>query len=971
MKCPQCQHENPADTSFCGRCGASLFPGPHDIPSSTRTLRIPLRELSIGSTFAGRYQVLEHLGKGGMGRVYKVLDLEINEVVALKVLGPELSEDEEFIKRFHNELKLARRISHKNVCGLYHLSRDESGTYYITMEFVPGEDLKSLIERVGQLSIRKAVAIAEQVCAGLGEAHGLGIIHRDLKPQNIMIDHQGNVRIMDFGIARSLSAKGVTKTPMLIGTPEYMAPEMVDGKEADARTDIYALGVILFEMLTGGLPFEADKPLAVAMKHRVQAPEPPRLINPQVPESLNRVVLRCLEKTREKRFQKVEDLLAELTRIEKGLQPTKVTKIRERKTQKIAPVLRAGFSRFGVPLAAVIIVAALWFLGKKLVRPGPAYDNYVSVEFSAQGSSNTQRNQVEFLLLRSLTASTRWNIFIHEDVLTYKKQTDSKEKPFRPPMLAISADLYPKVTGFDINVTMKLRNRTYRKIFNCKGQFDFLTERLNELQAFLASQSGGIIGPIEGNRRPSEIVTASLDALDSYLRGEEAWNKVDTDTAFFEFRAALENDQNFSLAHIRLGEVLAFRFDQGGARAHLEQALAQKERLIEVDRLRLQALLARLDSKPAEERQYLGKLIEQYPFKKEYHYEFAESYFHCGDAEEAIPYYLKALELDGQYSLAHNHIAYCYSWIGDHARALEHFRKYQSLDNSANSFDSLASGYMFQGDCGRAIAVLEEGIKLSPKLYYLFANAARYYIVMGNLRKAQEAIRRQAEVATHEFTRWDCEFWLAYIELMRGDREGCLRLLSPVLEYYGGEQYRNRLDEAPNIPLWLSGVIAAENRDEKKLHDVISKFEHKIADNGVSSTNFCSIFKFYIHLMALEGWLRKDPNLVAKYVEEGKRIRVKMGYWGSFFNLPYFYCQYADLLFKTNRPEEAEAILNDANGYNSQDAGTHLGLAEVLLSKGDKEKARAEYEHAKSLLEESDKDYVLAAALDKLGRRLR
>src|SRR4030042_365520 len=296
MKCPRCQHENPADTSFCGRCGAPLLPGPQGVPSPTRTMRVPLRELGIGSTFAGRYQVLEHLGKGGMGRVYKVLDLEINEAVALKVLGPEISEDEEFIKRFHNELKLARRISHKNVCGLYHLSKDENGTNYITMEFVPGEDLKSLIRRVGQLTIRKSVAIAEQVCAGLGEAHGLGIVHRDLKPQNIMIDHQGNVRIMDFGIALSLTTRGVTETPMLIGTPEYMSPEQVDGMEADGRTDIYALGVVLFEMLTGRLPFEGDKALSVAMKHKVQAPDPPRLLNPQVPESLNRVVLPCLEK---------------------------------------------------------------------------------------------------------------------------------------------------------------------------------------------------------------------------------------------------------------------------------------------------------------------------------------------------------------------------------------------------------------------------------------------------------------------------------------------------------------------------------------------------------------------------------------------------------------------------------------------------------------------------------------------------
>lgn len=971
MKCPRCQHENPADTFFCGRCGASLFPGLTGIPCATRTMRIPLPELPIGSTFAGRYQILEHLGKGGMGRVYKVLDLEINEVVALKVLGPEISEDEEFIKRFHNELKLARRISHKNVCGLYHLSKDEKGTNYITMEFVPGEDLKSLIRRVGQLTIRKAVAIAKQVCAGLVEAHGLGIVHRDLKPQNILIDYQGNVRIMDFGIALSLFEKGVTKTPMLIGTPEYMSPEQVDGKEVDGRTDIYSLGVLLFEMLTGHPPFEGDKPLAVAMKHKVQAPEPPMLLNPQVPESLNRVVLRCLEKSREKRYQKAEDLLAELTQIEEGLQPTEITRIKKRRTGKIASTLRARFSHFGIPLAAVLIVVAVWFLGKKLVRPGTQYDNYISVEFIAQGASHIEKNQVEFLLLRSLTASTRWNIFIHEDVLTYKRQTESKETPFRPAILSIWADIYPKVTGFDIHVTLRLRSKIYRKTFSCKGQFDFLTDRLNDIQEFLAARSGGIIGPIEGNRRPGEIVTASLDALNSFLRGEEAWNKLDSDTAFFEFRTALENDPGFSLAHIRLADVLTFRSDREGARGHLEQALAQKERLIEVDLLRAHALLARLDSKPSEERQYLGKLVEQFPFKKEYHYEFAESYFHCGDAEEAVKHYLKALELDGNYSLVHNHIAYCYSWIGDHARALEHFQKYLSLDHTANSFDSLASGYMFQGDYRRALDVLEEGIKLSPKLDYLFGNAARNYILLGSLKKAQEAIRRQTEVTTREFTRMNSEFWLAYIELLRGNKEVCLRILSPVLDYYGQKQYRDRLDEAPNLPFWLSGVIAAADGNQKRLHDMISMLGQKIERNGVSATNFFPIFKFYIHLMALESWLHKDPNQVAKYVEEGKRIRFKMGYWGSYFSLPYFYCQYAGLLIRIGQLDEAEAMLNEANRYNNQYAGTHLGLAEIFLAKDDRVRARHEYELAKLHLREADEDYIMAAALAQLGRQLR
>ena len=453
MICPKCQFENPPGSGFCNRCGTQIDLS-KDIPYSQReTIQQPKEELTIGSTFAGRYQIIEELGRGGMGNVYKVLDKELGEKVALKLLKPEIAADHRIIERFRNELRFARKITHKNVCRMFDLSKAER-TPYITMEYVSGEDLKSTLRRVGPLSEGKALYIARQVCDGLIEAHKLGVVHRDMKPQNIMIDKQGYPHIMDFGIARSMSGKGLTTSGIMIGTPEYMSPEQVEGKEVDQRADIYAMGVILYEMVTGTTPFKGETAISIAIKHTREKPRNPREINDQISVDLSRLILKCMEKDRNKRYQNVQELLEVLNKISEGI-PTTDRVIPEKPTISRTLAGKPGLKRILIPtftiVALIIAVVIVWrftplpeIIGISPSTPEPSpikdYMNSANQFWKEKNYSNAfdqfkkileldpENFDAQFGLANSLKAQDK----LDEAIPEYEKAIAMNEKDHRP-----------------------------------------------------------------------------------------------------------------------------------------------------------------------------------------------------------------------------------------------------------------------------------------------------------------------------------------------------------------------------------------------------------------------------------------------------------------------------------------------------------------------------------------------------------
>ncbi|MBV9573999.1 MAG: protein kinase, partial [Acidobacteriales bacterium] len=300
MYCPQCGTENPAGETRCQKCttvlpaltmefdaetiAAPAAARPDPALEQTMTSAGPapgaprpissFHKFANGNVIGNRYEILQLLGEGGMGAVYKVRDREVNRVMALKMIRADLASHPEVLARFTQELVLARQVTHRNVIRLFDLG-EADGVKFITMDFIEGRDLKSLLTEKSKFTPEEAVRVMAQVCRALDAAHTEGVVHRDLKPQNIMVDAKGRVTVMDFGIARSAEATGMTQTGALIGTPEYMSPEQARGEVAGVPSDLFTLGIIFYELLTGITPYKADTALASLLKRtqeRARAP---------------------------------------------------------------------------------------------------------------------------------------------------------------------------------------------------------------------------------------------------------------------------------------------------------------------------------------------------------------------------------------------------------------------------------------------------------------------------------------------------------------------------------------------------------------------------------------------------------------------------------------------------------------------------------------------------------------------------
>src|SRR6185437_2011645 len=267
----------------------------------------------VGQVFSNRYRIEREIARGGMAEVYLARDESLNRLVALKALFPEFAREPSFVERFRREAQAAANLNHPNIVGIYDWGQ-ESGTYFIVMEYVEGRSLRDLMRNEGPVEPGRAADITAEIASALAFAHRSGVVHRDVKPGNVLITPQGHVKVTDFGIARAGTSDGLTQTGSVMGTATYFSPEQAQGLAVDGRSDVYALGVVLYELVTGVAPFTADSPVSVAYKHVREEAVAPTERNPDVPPDLERIILTALAKLPDNRYQTADDMRADILR---------------------------------------------------------------------------------------------------------------------------------------------------------------------------------------------------------------------------------------------------------------------------------------------------------------------------------------------------------------------------------------------------------------------------------------------------------------------------------------------------------------------------------------------------------------------------------------------------------------------------------------------------------------------------------
>jgi len=762
----------------------------------------------IGRTIS-HYKILEKLGEGGMGVVYKAEDIKLKRTVALKFLPQDLLCDSDAKARFIHEAQAASALNHPNITTVHEIDEVE-GECFIAMEFIQGKSLKAFIKEK-TFSIEEILKVATQVCEGLNAAHKKDIVHRDIKSDNIMLTDEGLVKIMDFGLAKLKGVTKLTKTGWTLGTLQYMSPEQASRETVDSRSDIFSLGVVLYEMITGQLPFKGKHEAAIIYSIMNETPEPLARYKSNVPEGLQRIVDKALAKDKEERYQHADDLIADLRREKKSLEYVKVVKI---PLEAAAPKPKKKLIPFIVPASVVFVIVLLLLILKPFKfeivpeKGAIAEENSLAVMYFENMADPEDKDRIAqmitALLITGLSETPQYMQVVSSqrlyDILKLLGKEDLKvidrtvasEVAKRAgvkwilagkvlqsePNIVLISEISEATTG-KILATQRISGTTGEDIF---AVVDRLSPQIAKDLSLPEQAKRELDKPI------ANVTTHSSQAYRYYLEGCDYESKFYWEEAEKSFRKALEFDSTFAMAYLRLCD-----YTSGSEyKDMLAKAVKYSGRVSKKEKHYIKVAKARASGGYDKYIKELHKLAERYPEEKEAFCDLGDYYSGERQFEQAIFYLNRAIEIDPLYKSVYNTLAYTYNEMGDFEKSIWAINKYISLaPDEPNPYDTRADLYAYNGKLNQAIESYKKALEIKPDFYTSLAKLASMYIYKNEYSKA-ESCYMAVFASDNKDVRAAGRLLLALIPLYQGKFEDALKILDDGITADRMEQVERR-----------------------------------------------------------------------------------------------------------------------------------------------------------------------------------
>jgi eukaryotic-like serine/threonine-protein kinase len=730
--------------------------------SDTATIRVvDPTALSAGADFGTRYRIEALLGQGGMGRVYKAYDKTLDRMVALKVVRQGMMADSEALNRFKQELLLASKISHTNILRIHDMG-EVGDVKFITMAFVDGPDLHHILKENPKLPFDRVVSFSQQLAAALAAAQAEGVVHRDLKPQNILVGKDDHLYVSDFGLARSFEETNIqlTRTGAFLGTPRYMSPEQVEGKPADTRSDIYAYGLILYEMVTGDVPFTGESTLKVMYQRIQERPKSPKTLNPDLPNWFVQVIMRCLERDPTVRYQRADEILLDLQGARSTVSTSRAGGGATRTVQIQIPEFRdkrwiwgvVGIAALFVLTLAIPQVRHLIFSGKAGKSGGgsgvsgvPPIESgrYVAVMPLQVLGDPTQLNYLAQGIQEALSTKLFQSKVLHVSSAESTTKIDQNQ-PLSKIAGQLGANLLVQGTlqgsGDKIRIILKLEDVIQNKQVWTQ-QFDGVTGDLFTLEDEIYNP---LVAALNLNPTNDELAkaearpTENVAAYDLYLRGRNSLRGHDEKSfqaALDFFDQALKNDGTFALAYTGIADasLQMYQLKKDSFWTQKALAAAQQAQQLNDNLPEVHATLGSVYSmsgRNAEAIAQLKRAVSLAPDSDADYRRLGSAYLASGDGNQAIEAYQKAIQLNAYYWDNQNELGGAYYQLGNYPKALEAFQQVSVLEPDIDlGFENVGNIYLQEGKYQDCIPYFQKALQIQP-FWSTYSNLGTAYFFL-------------------------------------------------------------------------------------------------------------------------------------------------------------------------------------------------------------------------------------------------